>query len=238
MWPRHVPSRTARRERAHPVEHVVHLSHDVLPVDDERARAGQAERDVERGSVLGDVDVLAAEHRVAALGDAALVGERKQKRDRLLGDAVLREVGVDPGGLERQPFDAPGVAREELAQVKAADGLVVPVERLPGGGVRERSGHVVGAAGRPRASRRLGSDSRRSDPGGAMATETPMQLGMVGLGRMGANLVRRLMRDGHTCVGSDVSADAVAALAAEGMTAAALARGARRRRSSRPAPSG
>ena len=54
-----------------------------------------------------------------------------------------------------------------------------------------------------------------------MATETPMQLGMVGLGRMGANLVRRLVRDGHTCVGTDVSADAVAALATEGMTAAA-----------------
>jgi len=54
-----------------------------------------------------------------------------------------------------------------------------------------------------------------------MATETPMQLGMVGLGRMGANLVRRLMRDGHTCVGTDVSAEAAAALATEGMTAAA-----------------
>ena len=34
-----------------------------------------------------------------------------------------------------------------------------------------------------------------------MATDSPMQLGMVGLGRMGANLVRRLMRDGHRCVG-------------------------------------
>ncbi len=35
-----------------------------------------------------------------------------------------------------------------------------------------------------------------------MATDTPLQLGMVGLGRMGANIVRRLMRDGHTCVGT------------------------------------
>jgi 6-phosphogluconate dehydrogenase len=43
-----------------------------------------------------------------------------------------------------------------------------------------------------------------------------MQLGMVGLGRMGANIVRRLMRDGHRCVGYDVSPDAVAALASEG----------------------
>jgi 6-phosphogluconate dehydrogenase len=43
-----------------------------------------------------------------------------------------------------------------------------------------------------------------------------MQLGMIGLGRMGANLVRRLMRDGHECVVYDVSADAVKRLEGEG----------------------
>ena len=53
-----------------------------------------------------------------------------------------------------------------------------------------------------------------------MATKTPMQLGMVGLGRMGAGLVRRLLRDGHRCVGYDVSADAVKALEADGATGA------------------
>jgi 6-phosphogluconate dehydrogenase len=42
-----------------------------------------------------------------------------------------------------------------------------------------------------------------------------MQLGMVGLGRMGANIVRRLVSDGHTCVVFDVNAAAVNALAAE-----------------------
>ena len=49
-----------------------------------------------------------------------------------------------------------------------------------------------------------------------MATDTPMQLGMVGLGRMGAGIVRRLLRDGHDCVGYDVSADAVKELEADG----------------------
>jgi 6-phosphogluconate dehydrogenase len=39
-----------------------------------------------------------------------------------------------------------------------------------------------------------------------------MQLGMIGLGRMGANLVRRLTRDGHECVVFDVNADAVKSL--------------------------
>lgn len=47
-----------------------------------------------------------------------------------------------------------------------------------------------------------------------------MQVGMIGLGRMGANMVRRLMRDGHDCVVFDVNADAIQELAGEGATAA------------------
>src|SRR2546422_55579 len=43
-----------------------------------------------------------------------------------------------------------------------------------------------------------------------------MQLGMIGLGRMGANMVRRLMRGGHECVVWDVSADNVKTLAGGG----------------------
>jgi 6-phosphogluconate dehydrogenase len=43
-----------------------------------------------------------------------------------------------------------------------------------------------------------------------------MQLGMIGLGRMGANMVRRLMKGGHECVVYDVSPDSVKALAGEG----------------------
>jgi 6-phosphogluconate dehydrogenase len=49
-----------------------------------------------------------------------------------------------------------------------------------------------------------------------MPTDKPMQLGMIGLGRMGANLVRRLMHDGHRCVAYDRSPDVVKQLAAEG----------------------
>ena len=43
-----------------------------------------------------------------------------------------------------------------------------------------------------------------------------MQLGMIGLGRMGGNIVRRLMRAGHSCVVYDKSDEAVRALAGEG----------------------
>jgi 6-phosphogluconate dehydrogenase len=45
-----------------------------------------------------------------------------------------------------------------------------------------------------------------------------MELGIVGLGRMGANMARRLMRDGHTIVAYDVNPEAVSELAGEGAT--------------------
>ena len=48
-----------------------------------------------------------------------------------------------------------------------------------------------------------------------------MQLGMIGLGRMGGNMVRRLMKGGHECVVYDRSADAVRAVAGEGATSSA-----------------
>ena len=48
-----------------------------------------------------------------------------------------------------------------------------------------------------------------------------MQLGMIGLGRMGANMVRRLMRGGHDCVVWDTSPDNVKQLAGEGAVGAA-----------------
>ncbi len=47
-----------------------------------------------------------------------------------------------------------------------------------------------------------------------------MQIGMVGLGRMGGSMVRRLLRAGHQCVVFDRSSDAVHALAQEGATPA------------------
>jgi 6-phosphogluconate dehydrogenase len=53
-----------------------------------------------------------------------------------------------------------------------------------------------------------------------LPVEVLMQLGIVGLGRMGANMARRLMRDGHEIVAYDVNPAAVQALAGEGATGA------------------
>ena len=53
-----------------------------------------------------------------------------------------------------------------------------------------------------------------------MTSDRPMELGVVGLGRMGANITRRLMRDGHRCVVSDLDPSAVERLRQDGATGA------------------
>ena len=60
-------------EVGHPVEHRVDVGHDVLAVDDDRRASRRAQRDVQHGAVLGDVDLLAAEHRVDARAQAGLL---------------------------------------------------------------------------------------------------------------------------------------------------------------------
>ena len=47
-----------------------------------------------------------------------------------------------------------------------------------------------------------------------------MQIGLVGLGRMGANMARRLIKAGHSCVVTDLNADAVASMSRDGATGA------------------
>ena len=47
-----------------------------------------------------------------------------------------------------------------------------------------------------------------------------MQMGMIGLGRMGANMTKRLLQGGHTIVVTDLNKDAVAAAAKDGAVAA------------------
>src|SRR5262245_40505631 len=78
----------------------------------------------------------------------------------------------------------------------------------------ESPGHVARREGYPRGGRRTG---RRPLSGirGSIRGGLTMQLGMIGLGRMGANMVRRLLKGGHECVVFDMSAKAVAELVKE-----------------------
>ena len=107
------------------------LLDDVHAVDDQRAIPRHPQRDVQDGAVLGDIDVLAAKHRVAAFGDAALLRELGEQLHRLVGDPVLREVEEEAGALGDQPLAPAWVLGEQITQVPPADLTVVLLESLP-----------------------------------------------------------------------------------------------------------
>ena len=121
----------------------MHLRHHVDAVDHERRATRHAQRDVQDRTVLGHVDVVAAEHRVDALAEARLDREVEQQPEGLVGDAVLRVVEVQPGGLGREAGAPVGVVGEELAQVAGGQPGVVQREGVPGRGLRRGSGGVA-----------------------------------------------------------------------------------------------
>jgi hypothetical protein len=84
VWPSHFPAADRVREHAHALEDLVDLRHDVLAVDDDRPPARAHERRVQHGPVLGDVDLVAAEHGLDALPKPRFLGEREEELQRLV----------------------------------------------------------------------------------------------------------------------------------------------------------
>src|SRR5262249_52924661 len=120
-------------EAAEAVEHRVDLGDDVLPVDEDPRVARGAQRRVQRGAVLGRVQLLAGEHGADASTQPRLLGEPQEQAQGLLRHEVLRVVEEDAAGLAGELRAAPPVVREEPAQLHAADSGAVRGEVLPGG---------------------------------------------------------------------------------------------------------
>ena len=105
-------------ERGHAVEHLMHLRHHVDAVGADHRPTRGAERDMEDGAVLGDVDVLAREHPGAAGGEGGLAQERQQVAHDGRVHALLAEIHVDLVRLGGERAGAGGVRGEQVAQVR------------------------------------------------------------------------------------------------------------------------
>ena len=117
------------------LQDLVHIGDHVLAVDRQGVSRGAAQRGVQDGAILGDVDVLARVHAVAQLQDAGLLSEGEEVAHQRGAHEVLRQVDVQVGSVEGESLGAVGVVREQLAQV----GIEVVgqlVERVPRGGHR------------------------------------------------------------------------------------------------------
>jgi hypothetical protein len=124
---------------AHPLGEIRHLvqngmdfGHHVLAVVHDGSAPRRAQGDVQHRALLRGVDPVAAEHGVDAIPQARLLGKLKQQLNGLVGNPVLGVVEIDSRGLYCEPFAAPAILGEELAEVKTSDLLVVLLEQRPG----------------------------------------------------------------------------------------------------------
>ena len=138
VWPRPLAGADPLGEGAHAVERLVHLLDDVDAVDDsERSRGIRSAtcRTARSSETLMCSPANIASRRSSTPRSAGQLAEQQQ---RLVGDPVLGEVEVEAGALGDQPLAALGVGGEELAQMGAADLLVVACSCAQAGGSRRR----------------------------------------------------------------------------------------------------
>jgi hypothetical protein len=118
-------------ETAHPGEHGRDLLRYVDAVDDARLTRPIAQRNVQHRAVLGAIDPLAREHRVAIGTHAGFARKRDKRRNRMLVDQILRVVHEEPRCLVRKLCRAFRIAREQRADGDAGQRVTMASERLP-----------------------------------------------------------------------------------------------------------
>ena len=117
----------------HLVEDGMNVGNDISAVDCNCRAARRAQRDVQRRALLRDVDLVAAEHGVDALTQAAFLGKPQQQLQGLIGDPVFRIVEINARGLQRHSLAAIGILGEELPKMDILDRLVMGLQQSPGG---------------------------------------------------------------------------------------------------------
>src|SRR4029079_18493713 len=103
-------------ERAQPGEPLVDVGNDVVAVNADVRTLRQAQRGVQHGALLGDVDLLAGEHRVTPGLDAGRGGDSDEGVEDGVVDQVLGEVDAQVGRLQQVAVGPTGIRIEQVAQ--------------------------------------------------------------------------------------------------------------------------
>ncbi len=132
VWPRQVPSRTLSANS--PMRSSTRCTSGTTswPSTMIDSVTRRAQRGMQHGAILGDVDLVAAEHGVDAGAQAGLPGQLQQQPEGLVGDPVLGIVEIEAAGLQHHALAALGIVCEQRAQMQVLDVLVVAREGLPG----------------------------------------------------------------------------------------------------------
>ncbi len=127
----------SRGQVVHPVQDLVDIGHHVVPIHLDHGVARGPQGDVQHRAALGDVDAVAAEHRLGTAGHAGPLRHRGQQLQGVAVDTVLGVVEVQIADVEGQLLAARGVVVEQSAQMQGPHGRGVRRQRLPLVGTRD-----------------------------------------------------------------------------------------------------
>ena len=113
------------------LQHRVHLRHDVLAIDEDRAVAAIAQGDVQHGAALGVVDHLAAEQARGPLRHLGLIGELGEQAQCFVSDAMLGKIHQQVAKVPGEPSKARRISGKQVAQMQIGDRGVMGVQFLP-----------------------------------------------------------------------------------------------------------
>ena len=105
------------REIGHLIKHCVDLGHYILAVDDYRCTSRRAQSDMQNGSILRDINLIASKHRIDPRSQAGFLCQLKQELEGFIGDAILRVIEVETHCLRGQALAALRVIGKELSKV-------------------------------------------------------------------------------------------------------------------------
>ena len=95
----------------------MYVANDIGAIDGHHRAGRRSQRHVHHGAILGDVDVLACEHRVATSCHTRPFGERDEPGEHGVVDAMLRVVDAQVGDIDDVALGPAGIVREQRAQV-------------------------------------------------------------------------------------------------------------------------
>ena len=109
----------------------MNLRHDVLAVHHDGCASRRPQRHVQHRAIFGDVDPVAAKHRIDSGAQPALLCKLDQQLQRLVVDSIFRIVQEDAGGLRRHAFAARRVICKQVSQVPALHCPMMILQRPP-----------------------------------------------------------------------------------------------------------
>ena len=108
-------------EFGHLIEDGMDFGNNVLAVHHDLFTARRAQRHVQHRPVLGEVDLVAAEHRIDFPAQAAFVGQAQQQPQGLVGEAMLGIVEIQPRRFQRKALAARGILCEQRPEMNLFD---------------------------------------------------------------------------------------------------------------------